>query len=398
MKKIEAKKVLFIKLGEGSKYAQDCIKKDHNLRLSYREVDHNLCVNQNWDEIHQYFMAKKKTNTTTASNHLKQIKHFYEEDENTLWITFEENKLWWCFSKLEITLLDDKTKTRPVIGEWSDEDINGNPLLFSNISDELLKTKKFRGTICKVTEFDYTLKLINCELSNEKTEVENEIQNMNENETKLKLLKDLGSLRKKSCYQEYFSISDFHDGKYESEFVSPYTNSAQNANSQIVILLQDWSSEERLKGEFREESAKLGYTPKLPTNRNLKRLLFETFNRQLYEVFVTNVFPFIKKGSISSHIPQKDYNKAFSEFCYPQIEIVSPKLVICCGQQVFITVLNHFKKPINNLDPVGNHFESNGFLFYHQRHTGSNGINRNGGILKAIDDWKKMKTVLNLNL
>lgn len=33
------------------------------------------------------------------------------------------NKRWWCFSKPEITLLADKTKTRPVIGKWSDKDV-----------------------------------------------------------------------------------------------------------------------------------------------------------------------------------------------------------------------------------------------------------------------------------
>jgi hypothetical protein len=215
---------------------------------------------------------------------------------------------------------------------------------------------------------------------------------MNEvDRTKLQSLKNLGSLRQKSCYEGYYSVSDFHNGKYESEFVSPYTNSAGNFNSSIIILLQDWSSEESLALPFDEETAKLGYTPDLTTNHNLIELLKETFDLKLKEVFVTNVFPFIKKGSISSAIPQRDINKAFNEYCRPQIDIVIPKLVICCGKQVFKSALNHFKKPINNLLPVGNHFESDGILYYHQRHTGRIATNSNGGISVAKKNWNEMK-------
>ncbi len=178
MKKIKANKVLFIKLGAGGKYAEDCIEKDNTLRLDYRTVDHNLCITGNWNEVHNYFITKENAKTFVATSHTNQIRQFYEEDENTLWITFESNKLWWCFSKLEITLFEDNTKTRPVIGKWSDKDINGNVLFASNISGKLLKTQGFRGTICSVPEQKYTLNKINCEQLNEVVEVENAMNNL----------------------------------------------------------------------------------------------------------------------------------------------------------------------------------------------------------------------------
>jgi len=75
-------------------------------------------------------------------------------------------------------LFEDNTKTRPVIGKWSDKDINGNVLFASNISGKLLKTQGFRGTICSVPEQKYTLNKINCEQLNEVVEVENAMNNL----------------------------------------------------------------------------------------------------------------------------------------------------------------------------------------------------------------------------
>ncbi len=176
---------MFIKLGQGGKFEKECIENNHTLRLGYREVDHKLCLTGQWDKVHDYFTTEENSKTFVATSHSNQIKQFYEEDEKTLWITFYANKLWWCFSKPEITLLADKTKTRPVIGKWSDKDINGNVLLAGNISGKLLKTQGFRGTICSVPEEKYALAKINCEQMKEVVEVEQAMFNL---KTKLTFL------------------------------------------------------------------------------------------------------------------------------------------------------------------------------------------------------------------
>ncbi len=177
MTKIKANKVLFIKLGQGGDFEKECIE-NNRLRLGYKAVAHKLCLNGNWQEVHDYFTTEENSKSFVATSHSNQIKQFYEEDENTLWITFYANKLWWCFSKPEITLLADKTKTRPVIGKWSDKDINGNVLLGSSISGKLLKTQGFRGTICSVPAETYALAKINCEQMKEVVEVEQAMSNL----------------------------------------------------------------------------------------------------------------------------------------------------------------------------------------------------------------------------
>lgn len=178
MTKIKPKKVLFIKLGESGKYEKDCIENDQILRLGYKEIDHKLCINRKWEAVHDYFTTEENSRTFVATSHTNQIRQFYEEDEHTLWITFYANKLWWCFSKPEVKLLPDKTKTRSVIGKWSDKDINGHVLLAGNISGKLLKTQGFRGTICRVPEQKYALAKINCEQMKEVVEVEQAMNNL----------------------------------------------------------------------------------------------------------------------------------------------------------------------------------------------------------------------------
>ena len=180
MTKIKPKKVLFIKLGKGGKFEQDCIEKNKNLRIGYSSVDHELCNKGDWNAVHRYYIEVRKKKPSAATKHTNQIKYFYKEDEQTLWITFYSNKLWWCFSKPEITLLPDKTKTRPVIGKWSDKDVNGKLLSAENISGKLLKTQGFRGTICTVQEKKYAIAKINGEQLPEVLEVEIALNSLKE--------------------------------------------------------------------------------------------------------------------------------------------------------------------------------------------------------------------------
>src|SRR5258705_9242101 len=106
---------------------------------------------------------------------------------------------------------------------------------------------------------------------------------MDNNSSKFIELKKLGLQRKRNCYPGYYQIFQFYNSKYESDFVSPYTKSAGNVNAQIIVLLQDWSSKESLSKPFDPVTAQYGYTPNIPTNINLKKLLQEVFTLRLSE-------------------------------------------------------------------------------------------------------------------
>jgi hypothetical protein len=77
-----------------------------------------------------------------------EIRTFYEADDRVLWITFYDNKMWWCFSEPTIALLPDKTKTRPVVGGWKSKSIHGRTLDFTRVGEQLLKKRMYNGTIC----------------------------------------------------------------------------------------------------------------------------------------------------------------------------------------------------------------------------------------------------------
>lgn len=154
-----APRALYIKLGEGGGWEAECIRSG-TLRFGYHDVPHQACLDGDGNEIARA-LRTYSTDPGAITRHINQVTEFYEAPEDVLWITFFSDRLWWCFSRPEITLHDNREKTRPVIGEWRDTDIAGVPLVKGRLSGKLLATQLFRGTICSVTELQYLLHKIN---------------------------------------------------------------------------------------------------------------------------------------------------------------------------------------------------------------------------------------------
>lgn len=166
---IRPRQALYIKLGQGGSWEHQCIKETSTVRLGYQEATHDLCLKGNWDLI-QEELKNIRRDVGAATRDAKQIRLFYESDETVLWVTFFGDRLYWCFSKSEITLLPDMSKTRPVIDEWRSTDITGKPLQKNQLSGKLLSMEGFRGTICSVKEFDYLVQKINGQVNKETAE------------------------------------------------------------------------------------------------------------------------------------------------------------------------------------------------------------------------------------
>jgi hypothetical protein len=158
METIHAQEALFIKLGESGGWENECIN-NGTLRLAYITVPHDFCSSSDWHNARTAFPANADQGSVTR--HIEQIKKFYEVPDTTLWITFHSDRLWWCFSKPEITQLPDKSKIRHVTDNWSDTDINGVPLIKGRLSGKLLAVQSFQGTICSIKEREYLLHKIN---------------------------------------------------------------------------------------------------------------------------------------------------------------------------------------------------------------------------------------------
>lgn len=157
-------------------------------------------------------------------------------------------------------------------------------------------------------------------------------------EEKLKKLKELGRERseKRKDYRGYFDVSDFYQGKYDTEFVAPITKSACNVDSPIVFVLQEWADSDRLNTGFDPLAAERGYAPGTQMHQNLQASLRRAYSLDYAEVYITNLFPYVKHHH-GEAIPRVLLDRAFDDFCWKEIDIVAPKFIVCLGLEVFMS-------------------------------------------------------------
>jgi hypothetical protein len=110
------------------------------------------------------------------------------------------------------------------------------------------------------------------------------------------LLEEIVNKRQQSRWEGVRCLSDYHNGLYECDYVSPFTKSANNVNAKVMLVLQDWASDNYLKDCLPDpELIEMGHDPKLPTNKNLKTLLKDHFHLSLSDTYATNLFPYYEK-------------------------------------------------------------------------------------------------------
>ena len=217
-------------------------------------------------------------------------------------------------------------------------------------------------------------------------------------ENKLEQLRELAAFRQRSRWPGFCCLGDFHAGAYESLHVSPYSRFAGNAESEVLLLLQDWCSAEFLAAPFNAEVQRLGYSPSLPTNRNLAALLERHFQLKVEGAYVTNLFPFVKRGDMSRAIPKSALLRAAQEFALPEIRVVSPRVVVCFGLSVFNAVRGALLLPtVATLGAaIASPFQAEGVAYWAQSHPGHFGrISRERGRPGQVEhDWSRMRACL----
>lgn len=134
-------KLVYIKLGSGSEWADECLAKGI-LRIGFRDIPKELFQTQDLDKI-WYKYTELGWSKRAADMYWSQLNTFFNADDNIIWITFHKQKMWWCKAKPGYIYDNDNTKFKEVIGGWSDKDIDGNTLWEDNLSGALLKTKSF---------------------------------------------------------------------------------------------------------------------------------------------------------------------------------------------------------------------------------------------------------------
>lgn len=171
VKPIKPSRALYIKLGRSGKWEKECREKGI-MRFGYRETPFDAANSGDWKTVHK-FWSKKRGDKGTATRDVNQIRNFFEAGTDTLWVTFFDGFLWWCFLKPGVRKHPDQEGSyRETIDGWHNTDIKGRKLTDDKISGNLLKVQAFRGTICDVKAFDYLVRKVNATLLPQVAEAE----------------------------------------------------------------------------------------------------------------------------------------------------------------------------------------------------------------------------------
>ena len=156
-------RALFIKLGESGEWEEECIKSASTIRLGFGESSHEICEAGNWSEIQKFYRETEQKTARVATGFTNQIKMFYEEPKETIWITFYAGRLWWANAAEKVIILPGNIKERNTLRGWSSLDAKNQPLVLNTLSGKLLKTRGFRGTICEPQALEYLQRRLNGE-------------------------------------------------------------------------------------------------------------------------------------------------------------------------------------------------------------------------------------------
>jgi restriction system protein len=128
------------------------------------------------------------------------------------------------------------------------------------------------------------------------------------------------------------------------------------------------------------------------TDKNLISLLKEHFGLTLEDVFATNLFPFIKRGGMSTAIPRKDLVRAAREFGWPQIEVIAPRLAIALGLDTFNALCEgKGTERASGLErAISSPVDHGSTRVWCQGHTGGLGVRNRGGKVNVSADWAAM--------
>jgi len=206
--------------------------------------------------------------------------------------------------------------------------------------------------------------------------------------------------------RKYFQFKDFD---CDCDHVVSWTISACNVDADLMLIAQDWASEDflnRLTETQLQAQRALGQFPDLPTNTNTKELLADYMSLSFSETYATNAFAFVKPGKMDAHIPFHDLVRSAAAYALPQIAIVRPKMVLCLGSASF----NAVRRAIRNIgsEPAGKanrkwmpladawriegpyHTEYLGIPVFGVAHPGANGTRASGGPGVTTPRWQAL--------
>lgn len=165
--------VRYIKLGEGECHAGSCIEGNgvevgsNSIRLGCQsELSpelHDRCLrgeDDDWDAVLEYRLKQREGNFRAAHDDHRQIREFYQLPNTTLWFTFFNDLLWWCFAAERVSILPDQSRVRKTLGGWHSASIDGKPLAIESLDGRFTQVRGCEGVICRTQYQEYLIRRI----------------------------------------------------------------------------------------------------------------------------------------------------------------------------------------------------------------------------------------------
>lgn len=210
--------------------------------------------------------------------------------------------------------------------------------------------------------------------------------------------------RRQSCHlcEGLENPADVAGGIFDSQEIGPWSRWQGNLHSRIMIIGQDWGSKNYFT-KYKGIDAN-----KNPTNVTLTKLL-EYIGVRIWiadknqvdrgELFLTNAILCLKPGNMRSKLRDIWIETCSKNYLKEQIDIVSPKIIICLGKIAFDSLLmaiGHNIRYERYRDVVE---KKGGFSFrgwprvFPVYHCGSNS-NMNRPCPAQIKDWENIRRFL----
>ncbi len=164
MDPIDPTDVRYIKLGPANAWFATC--RAHNrIDFGYPDLPHDLANAQDWNAVQDHF-RQIGTSPRKIRDFTREVREFYTQGPDCLWITFAQGHLWWAFAEPDVVWNGPNTNNtaaryRKTRGPWRNTDILGRPLRQSDLSTRLTQVAAYRQTLCAVAERDYLIRKIN---------------------------------------------------------------------------------------------------------------------------------------------------------------------------------------------------------------------------------------------
>ncbi|HKR15844.1 hypothetical protein [Rhizorhapis sp.] len=155
--------VRYIKLGKGGAWSANAIARGI-IPFGFREIAHVPCAAGDWTTVREQLAAAGRTNSGITQG-LRELRDFYEQGEECLWVTFADGHLWWAFAEDGVRPIGEgdtggPRRFRRTLDGWHRHNMMGELLSVRSLSSALTRVAGYRMTICTIEREDYLLRRI----------------------------------------------------------------------------------------------------------------------------------------------------------------------------------------------------------------------------------------------